>query len=1177
MSSTPPGTSRSDTPVPSHPEQCGFATIEPRLVHGTFVDFIAVPAIGGDPELTWTKRLQVDFAQPSPRLARSISNTGSATLVSSAASALLTPIAHGAFPKHSTTWPINDTSPIRLKFPEKEPNPLAWPTHELRLADSRARVLLYDHGKPRETDDLFELARRLLKKLMEDDGRKQKEKSRPLFFLCHSTGGLVAKAAIAIAADSEEYGNIASQCFGLTFFATPHRGSSYLASAEFSESIFDVMNLRWQVPSKLRKSLSVNHQDQLRIANLFRPISTELKIFSFFEAVDTELLIHSPSSSIETAAPFRAPITSIRSAILDLENEHEIPLQTDHTGTAAFEGDEEPLQTHLQDLKAVINDAIKFSNASNYELDVDENVHVEINGFFEDPSLGVSEVSPLTMWSSRKSLNEFLKIGPRKSLQARLQEPASQDARGRRGSVIGIARERSNHTDTIPDRPPSRRSAQHVDQVPQLQSRPSIQSDADLGVTDRPRGNGVEQPSPSVRIQREASFPSEISGDSDPQFLRAPSPKRRLSAVQSASDPAELSRHLGSISRSLAPEMAAEARPHSNVHLKSSLDVPRVNQGLQSLGELADKPFVLTPSKKADTSSHKFSWIHVPFNHTGWVAPILKTVSEDGARNSHLNLLHEDNWSDKHVKGRHAAPHARFVKPLCIHSTIEAQRQRGVRRPSPTQLALYLPYLHWDSYRQLLERRQLISKRMKQGRVRPVPEEVSKSKSLEAKVVWQYLGSEPPLHCRRTLDQFGYPNLRNTRARDDDQILYKRTKERAGTSPRKSKPPKQTKKGEKLTQESPVADGKVLMVDQLWLWMIDQKSVVTLFPRKESSVAEGRLYRQGDLRDSIYNEINGDLSRHCENCMDFAALVVLHAVTVLFERTQHRDLQVLRIFEESISILTEKMTQSFKAFRTQGFQNKTGDYDRNEYGQVLTLEEKMERDKKIEEQNKRDLSALLELRDIDDELSTIGKLLAQQRETVVQMLEHYRSVEQFKQSPSGLEYLKQALDHIYEYEKQIDEMRGNANLANQSFKDLLDIKQKQANVDEARMARWQADVSQNQSRSIMIFTVITIIFLPLTFFTGLFGMNIRQWSGVATNPNFHTVFTYAIPITVAIILTALFVAFNDSIREYAIILKKIATGIALDAVATTFKILGVRWAAHKVRSKHQLGEECGGG
>lgn len=731
-----------------------------------------------------------------------------------------------------------------MKFPGKEPKTLAWPTHELRLADSRARVLLYDHGKPKESDDLFVLARRLLEKLMEDDGRKPKEKTRPLFFLCHSTGGLVAKAAIAIAANSEPYGSIASQCFGLTFFATPHRGSSYLASAEFSESIFDVMNLRWQVPPNLRKSLSVNHQDQLRIANMFRPISTELKIFSFYEAVDTELLIHSPSSSIETAAPFRAPITSIRSAILDLENEHEIPLQTDHTGTAAFEGDDEPLQAHLEDLKTVINDAIKLSNASNYELDVDDNVHVEINGFYEDPSLGVSEASPLTMWSSRKSLKEFLKIGPQKSLQARLQEPASQDARGRRGSVIGIAKERSNAINTMPGRLPSRRSSvQSVDEVPKLQPQSAVQMNRDLGVLEPPRGLGAEQTSPSVRIQREASFPSEISVDSDPQFLREPSPKRKLSLVQSVSDPAQLSRHLDSMSQSLAPKMAAEARPHAHTYLKSSLDIPRANQGPQNLVELADRPFVLTPSKKADTSNHKFSWIHVPFNHTGWVAPILKTVSEDGARNAHLNLLHQDNWSDKHVKGRHAAPHARFVKPMCIHSTIETQRQRGVRHPTPTQLALYLPYLHWDSYRQLLARRQLISKRMKQGRVRPVPEDVSKSKPLEAKVIWQYLGSEPPLHCRRTLDQFGYPNLRNTRARDDDQILYKRTKERAEASTKRPKPPKQTKKGEKPMQESPVADGKVLMVDQLWLWMVDQKSVVTLFPRKESSVAEGRLYR----------------------------------------------------------------------------------------------------------------------------------------------------------------------------------------------------------------------------------------------------------------------------------------------------------------------------------------------
>jgi len=45
-------------------------------------------------------------------------------------------------------------------------------------------------------------------------------------------------------------------------------------------------------------------------------------------------------------------------------------------------------------------------------------------------------------------------------------------------------------------------------------------------------------------------------------------------------------------------------------------------------------------------------------------------------------------------------------------------------------------------------------------------------------VIWQFLGHDPPINCRRTLDQFGYPSLLDTRARDDDQMLYKMTKQR---------------------------------------------------------------------------------------------------------------------------------------------------------------------------------------------------------------------------------------------------------------------------------------------------------------------------------------------------------------------------------------------------------------
>ncbi|KAH8585559.1 hypothetical protein B0O99DRAFT_603206 [Bisporella sp. PMI_857] len=75
-----------------------------------------------------------------------------------------------------------------------------------------------------------------------------------------------------------------------------------------------------------------------------------------------------------------------------------------------------------------------------------------------------------------------------------------------------------------------------------------------------------------------------------------------------------------------------------------------------------------------------------------------------------------------------------------------------------------------------------------------------------------------------------------------------------------------------------------------------------------------------------------------------------------------------------------------------------------------------------------------------------------------------------------------------------------------SLRDLLDLKQKQASVIEARSARKEVKASSDQAeefvslaygavrqgRSIMLFTIVTIIFLPLSFFTSLFGMNAKK-------------------------------------------------------------------------------------
>lgn len=211
--------------------------------------------------------------------------------------------------------------------------------------------------------------------------------------------------------------------------------------------------------------------------------------------------------------------------------------------------------------------------------------------------------------------------------------------------------------------------------------------------------------------------------------------------------------------------------------------------------------------------------------------------------------------------------------------------------------------LHWDTYWNVIQRRKVVEERLQQGRSRPVPPKVSES-SLEAKLIWRYLGCEPPIHFRRTLDQFGYSNLRSTVARDDDQMLWKRTRKEVNL---------ETELGDSAQIQDasslpkPFLDGKVLMVDQLWLWIVDQRTVVTFFPRQEATTSESKLHEQANLHNSIYNELNGDLARRFETASDLAALIVLHATTGI-HRTLHHDLQALRIFEESISILVNQIS-----------------------------------------------------------------------------------------------------------------------------------------------------------------------------------------------------------------------------------------------------------------------------
>ncbi|KAL8799139.1 MAG: hypothetical protein Q9182_006114 [Xanthomendoza sp. 2 TL-2023] len=424
--------------------------------------------------------------------------------------------------------------------------------------------------------------------------------------------------------------------------------------------------------------------------------------------------------------------------------------------------------------------------------------------------------------------------------------------------------------------------------------------------------------------------------------------------------------------------------------------------------------------------------------------------------------------------------------------------------------SLKLPYLHWDTFEQLRVRATTIKRRMRQENARPVDHDIATGQSLERKLIWQYLRSERPLHCRRTLDQYGYPSLRNTAVRDSDQILYKRTRADKDAEPPPLAMPKYPSHTDQLsTTSDPLHDkprdneAKVLMVDQLWLWIVDEQTVVTFATPKEKE-NDGGLSDQGDLRENVYKDVNGDYARQCSDPFDFAALVVF----------------------------TELQTRSFKDFRNNHRLRDPGDFN------VRRLPKYVD--------NRSDLDALLELRDIEDELGTIHKLLKEQHSTVKDMLTYYKSFTATKSTgavgKNGI-LLLQTVDHnIKEHREQVESMLNSARAAQTAFKELLDMKQKQANIVEAHLAREQTEVAAEQSRSVMIFTIFTIIFLPLSFFASVFGINAREWSGESHNLGIHTIFVYMGSISLAVIIVALLVAFNKHTRRLAQKLWQVSAG-----------------------------------
>lgn len=226
----------------------------------------------------------------------------------------------------------------------------------------------------------------------------------------------------------------------------------------------------------------------------------------------------------------------------------------------------------------------------------------------------------------------------------------------------------------------------------------------------------------------------------------------------------------------------------------------------------------------------------------------------------------------------------------------------------------------------------------------------------EALLLNGYLDSEQvkPVHCRRTLDQFSYYMLNSTEARDKSQVAYRWAK---NLNVRAIKP----------------KDRPIVMVDQLWLWAFHDGTVLTSSP----STWDG--HESFNLSNVIMYELRENKDRGIIRSIEDLLHLILKTSVDFFRRKGPANFRFQESFQSSINNVSEQQGHLFKNFRRTTKKLHIGTLDpaerKKEIEFLFSLDDETE--------------LLVEIMDIQDELTIVKTILSQQLDVLEKFLRLY--------------------------------------------------------------------------------------------------------------------------------------------------------------------------------------------
>ncbi|KAF2456943.1 hypothetical protein BDY21DRAFT_379872 [Lineolata rhizophorae] len=319
----------------------------------------------------------------------------------------------------------------------------------------------------------------------------------------------------------------------------------------------------------------------------------------------------------------------------------------------------------------------------------------------------------------------------------------------------------------------------------------------------------------------------------------------------------------------------------------------------------------------------------------------------------------------------------------------------------------------------------------------------------------------------QTLDQHYYFALSNKdrEDRDSDQVVFRY---------QTSYPP----------ADIPVEDYQICMVDRLWLWIINDKTIITCFPPpiNDEMECDNTYELLEEIRKQIDNE---DIGKHMTSVFHMATVITnvcAGFMDVRKAKLKHGEESMLDMFANSIGQVRSKETASFKMFEEFVKEHEKRRSKRNG--------RKEREDLKLGEE----IDALKDIKDIQDEVNIIKYILDDQKYVLEEMKRQFTKKKPTKEEEiAEREFVEQLYDISGHQTRldQVEKLESDSVRVQKALSGLLDLKQKQANLIEAEEARHDAEEAGRQTKTILVFTIVTIIFLPMSLLTSLFALNVN--------------------------------------------------------------------------------------